>query len=273
MEAIRSPEQYSMLVSGFRKTGYRLSNCFFLPETIRQKTSANTLSCLQMNHGALILDDQGSFYRCYYFLPEADDPDPVFLDKDAVIELPFNDTMNEKQRLQEQKIMLLGFHPGRRSGMMAASPDTITRGRADGQTVVDVALPADQQQILMLLYDSFNPLYAFLPTADELRKSISASEALVIRTEGTVKAVLLSSFQNGIASIRQVAVQEAARGRGFGRSLVEIYHRRYLSLGAKEFRHWVDLDNQAAMNMYHSFGYQPDRRKANEYISLKGDRR
>lgn len=266
MDKVRSLEHYKEILSGAKENGCRLSNCFYLPDAVRRKTAEGTLLFQPIEHGLLLLEDQVDFYRCCYFLSEHEQPGHVTLDKDAVIEFPFNGTMNEKQRLQVQKIESMGFRLGRESGMMCSAPDQLAvfcAGEADN--ICRTAGPEDAAQILALINLYFDPLYAFLPTEEELLGFISEGRALVIRDGDGIAAALISSFEKRIASIRQVAVASAHRGKGLGKAIVQAYHSKYMGEAAS-FQHWVDLNNTPAVNMYLSFGYSFGLRKANEYI-------
>ncbi len=266
MIKIETPEKFKEIISGFRKQGYKLSNCFFLPDTVKEKTTAGSLYFRQLTDGALILDDQGAFFRCYYYLPEEGEPEHICLDKDAVIEFPYNGEMNEKQLRQVGKIESLGFILGRKSGVMTAAPGEIIHG-CGSESMVQYADAQDAMQISELLKENFNPLYAFLPGEEELEEMISALRVFIIRGNERIKAVLVSDFSKGTASIRQVAVAKQEREKGFGKLLLESYHNKYRP-DAVMFQHWVDLDNKPAIHMYQSFGYRFSLRKANEYILL-----
>ena len=81
---------------------------------------------------------------------------------------------------------------------------------------------------------------------------------------------MVSDFDKRNASIKQLTVKKTERRRGFGKALINSYHQQYWS-DLTVFKHWVDLNNAPAINMYQAFGYQFHLRKANEYIMLKGE--
>lgn len=272
MEKIEFAERYKELVADLRKQGYRLSNCFFLPDTIQKKIASGSLFVQQIENGTLILDDQGGFFRCYYFIPEEGEQKHVLLSKDAVVEFPYNGEMNDKQRLQENKILSLGFQLGRRSGLMTAKAEQIVQEdeiRTDSEIIC--AVPEDITGIRSLLDESFNPLYAFLPTEEEMQQLVNNQMVFVNRRDSMICAVLVSSIEKGIASIRQIAVKKAWRGQGLGKALVDRYHQHYIN-DVSGFQHWVDLENTPAISMYHAFGYRFSLRKANEYILVRKEK-
>ena len=56
MDKIRSYEQYREQLARARASGYRSSNCFFLPEAVREKIAAGSLFFLSVENGLLLLD-------------------------------------------------------------------------------------------------------------------------------------------------------------------------------------------------------------------------
>ncbi len=271
MKRIESPEHFRELTTAAKKNGYKLSNCFFLPDAIRRMTQEGTLFYRDIDGGLLLLDDRKMFYRCYYYLSEDGTMKAVFLDKDAVIEFPFNGEMNDKQKLQVSKIEEMGFRLGRQSGMMSASPDDVQIRNANTEQAVDIAVLGDADGILDLLNRYFNPLYSFIPSKEEMESAIEEGRVIVIRDAQQMGAALVSSLEKKTACVNQIAVDSAYRRRGFGGALMQAYHEMY-SGKADAFRHWVDLNNQPAVSMYKGFGYELSLRKANEYImTIKGE--
>ena len=273
MEKIRSEQEYRSAVSLAKARGYRLSNCFFLPADIRKKTAEGTLSFQSLDDGLLLLDQAGTFYRCYYFLPESFVPRPLKLDRDAVIEFPFSGAMNELQLAQVRMISGMGFHLGRESGMMSVSPEAVvffSEGQPEDPRA-GLAEEGDIPQILDLLNRCFDPLYAFLPDEEELQAAVRNGQVLVVREKPRrIAAALYSGRERNTAVIRQIAVEPLRRGNGLAGCLLDGYHRMYRK-EVSLFRHWVDLRNSPAVSMYRKAGYAFTLRKANEYVLRKED--
>ena len=125
MWKIESLAQYNQLIDRAEQQGFALTNCFFLPAAVQKKVEDGTLYGLEVGSGLLLLDDNGGFYRCYYYLSPQGKPDRLTLDKNAVIEFPFNGVMGERQRQQVSLIDRMGFRLGRESGMMSAAPTAL----------------------------------------------------------------------------------------------------------------------------------------------------
>ena len=268
MDRIVSCEQYNHIVDRAADRRCGLTNCYFLPSAIQQKVEDGKLYWQDVPDGLLLLDDNGAFYRCYYYLAEDARPEGVTLDKDAVIEFPFSGEMNDRQRRQVGMIEAMGFRLGRESGMMSASPDAVIAVSGEQASPCVAAQASDAAGITALISACFNPLYAFLPTGEELDAMIDRNAVLVIREGNEVAAALISSFEKRIATVNQVAVDPACRRRGYARMLMQAYHGQYADRAAA-FRHWVDINNVPAVNMYRGLGYGFNLRRANEYILIQ----
>lgn len=218
MDRIRSYEQYKELLARLRAEGCKQSNCFFLPEAARQKAESGCLSLLPARGGAVLLEDGGGFYRCYYFFPDGARPEPLRLDRPAVIELPFRGQTDDAPQEQVRMIGRMGFRLGRESVLMTADAgEIVDRDLPAGLPPAESAEASETEEILRLLNDSFDPLYAFLPSPEELRGAIGEERVLVIRQKDGISAVLNSGLNRQTASIHHVAVAPAARDRAWGR--------------------------------------------------------
>ena len=270
MDKLLSYEQYKAAVSQAKAAGCKLSNCFFLPPAVEALIEKGTLYAQPIENGLLLIDDNGGFYRLYYYLSDEAHYAPLSLDKDAVIEFPFTSQPNAKQQRQIELIGELGFTLGRESALLSAVPDELKR-LPMSDSPVELAKKGDAKRVLELICASFNPLYAFIPEESELEEAIEDSRVFVIRANGEIAAILHSGFEKGIAEIKHVAVCEQQRGKGLGAIIVNAYHEAYMDR-ASGFQQWVDIHNTPAVNLYGRFGYSFSLRKANEYILLrKGD--
>ncbi len=264
MWKIESLAQYNQLIDRAEQQGFSLTNCFFLPAAVQKKVEDGTLYGLEVDSGLLLLDDNGGFYRCYYYLSPKGKPDRLTLDKNAVIEFPFNGEMGERQRQQVSLIDRMGFRLGRESGMMSAAPTALI-GHGQAQERCSGAQSRDAEGIMALLTGCFNPMYAFLPDRKALSDAIDQGRVLVVREGDRVAAALVSGFEKRIATVNQVAVDPDYRRRGYAGALMHTYHSLYVGRAAS-FRHWVDINNVPAVNMYLGLGYTFSLRRANEYI-------
>ena len=264
---IRSFEQYKELTAAAKNKGYSLSNCFFLPGAVKEKILRGVLCIEEIENGLLLLEEEEEFYRCYYYLSPDKAPGRVHLEKACVIEFPFQGELKEKQNAQIEKIYEMGFSLGRESAKMTAE----TGGLASIPISIPVrnAVMYDIPSIKTLLDENFNPLYAFLPDAEQLKKAIIEGRVLAAGEYGRVSAVLVSNLSKRIASIEQLAVSDSMRCQGIGKQMLQAYHEKY-KMEADTFQHWLDIHNTAAVKLYTGFGYQLSPRRANEYIKMKG---
>lgn len=271
MNKIETIEQYREITAAAKQRNYRLTNCFFFPKDTERKIARGNLYVEEITDGFLLIEDEAGFWRCYYyFAPDA--TERVWKpDKDTVVEVPFSNAMNESQLLQVKQLEKLGFCLGRESGMMAvpAEKAVIPELDEDRRSLCRPAEECDAGQIGRMLREAFNPLYSFLPDESGLAEAIGSKRVFVVAEGADVCGALISSFEKNTASINQVVVDPAHRGKGYGDLLLDSYHRYYRS-DAKQFQHWVDLNNVKAVSMYRKHGYEFTIRKANEYINLIG---
>lgn len=269
MDRIVSLEHFNDLVLSAKSNGCKLSNCFFLPTVIERLIGNETLYYQDLANGLLILDDNQNFYRCYYYLSGNDQPERLALNKSAVMEFPFNGVLKDAQIQQIKLIEAMGFRLGRESGLMAASVEQLTDAHLDsgGHGVCRTPEEKDAGSILKMLNEAFNPLYAFLPSEAELTNAIHEKRVIAIYSGERIAAALISSVEKKAATVNQIVVDPDYRRRGLGRRLMSAYHDQYRHK-VVSFRHWVDLNNKAAVNMYLGLGYGISLRKANEYIML-----
>ena len=106
-----------------------------------------------------------------------------------------------------------------------------------------------------------------MPDEAELRTAIGEGCVLVRKERNALTGALLCELTKDVASIHQIAVDPAFRGKGIGKALLGAYHAKLIN-DATSFQHWVDLHNAPAVKMYGSVGYRFNLRKANEYIKL-----
>ena len=274
MNKIESLEQYKALKKMAKDNDYKLSNCYFMPDVLQQKITAGVLYTQEIEKGVLILEDCNMFYRCYYYLSYETPKQDVVLEKDAVIEFPFNSVLNAKQETQISLLESFGFTLGRNSGLMKAEKkNVVNQYFKENDYKYESADPEDAIGILDLLYKTFNPLYAFLPTENELGNLINENKVIVVRDNQSIAGALISNVDKQTASIMQLAVNDKYRRQGIAKKLVQDYHNKYIN-DVDSFQHWVDLENRNAINLYQNFGYEFTLRKANEYILLKeGEKR
>jgi dTDP-4-amino-4,6-dideoxy-D-galactose acyltransferase len=92
-----------------------------------------------------------------------------------------------------------------------------------------------------------------------LRKSLTreiADEVLVVAEAGRVRGLVTTALSGGAGKIGLVAVDEASRGRGLGRQLVEAAKRWFAARGAAFADVVTQQDNVAACRLYETCGFR-----------------
>ena len=237
-------------------------------DEIEKLIELNRWKYVLLDNGLLFLDDNDTFYRCYYYLDTDVKYDVVMFDKDVVIEFPFNVELKDRQIKQIDKLYELGFVLGRQSSQMLLKKEDICN--IDTDVDVEFAGIDDIDRIMELLYDSFNPLYSFLPDKEELANSINLNNIYIVKDFNDIVGVLCCDIDDDKAYIRQVTIDKRYRGKGYALSLINYFLN---DKNVDEYIHWVDIDNDRAISIYRKFGYNFGIKKANEYIWRCDDER
>ena len=266
-QIIASFQEYKELLSMAKQREWRDSNCYFLPAAIKQKIEQRSLIAEILENGLLLLEDNGSFYRCYYYFSRTAKAEELDLDKDAVIELPYYDTLAEPQERQIARIHEMGFRLGRRSGMMLVGADAVRIKQFSAGFRVRTSAPEDQAQIFQLFRQSFNPLFAYLPSENQLADKIKRNLLFEVRESGNIVGALNAELDKQTATIEQIAVDGKYRGKGAASCLLNTYHSQFQSK-VKRFRLWINADNAAVYKMYSELGYVFSGKRANEYTKI-----
>lgn len=244
-----------------------------MPEAVREKLVARHLYQVQLDGGLLFLEeDRGEFYRVYYYLSDSFRGSELTLDKDAVIEFPFTPPLklDTRHRGDPELINRLGFTIGRESAFRAGDAGAVLMeapALPEGYSVIAARLE-QMPEIMTLFRASFNPLYAFLPTEDELAERIESGCVFVVEHDGAVVGALNGHRERNAAICDHVAIIPSCRGNGLSKALLVRHHRLYEGL-VRVYQAWTDKNNRVSMSMYTSLGYShPQRRAAYEYIKL-----
>lgn len=274
---IADMEEYKSLTAGARQAGYVHTNCYLMRDAVRAMVGEGRLYALEPEAGLVLLEaDRGGFYRVYYYLSAGFQGPALALDRDAVIEFPYMPPLEADARRRDEPALIrrLGFVLGRESAFRTADagealtePPLLPEGYA-----VNAARPEQAEDILALFGAYFEPLYAFLPTADELRQRIAEGCVFAAVKDGALIGALDSHREKQAAVCDHVALRPACRGLGVSKALLAAHHRRYQGL-VRTYQAWTDRSNRPAMGMYTSAGYGNtaglEGRAANEYILRK----
>lgn len=267
MILITDYDLYKLKVNEFRKKS-RFSNCYFLPDQIKQKIAQQKLYWEETNDNLLIFEKEDGFYRLYYYLGSPETFKVPNISSPCVVEFTFRNQLLEKQLNEIAVLEHCGFTIGRESGRMTKKNDPIREEKEfkslNGMSIC-FATQEEIPVIMDILQQSFNPLFAFLPTKAELEEIVKKQYIYVLHEGDEVVALVNMDFIKGKAWIRHLAVKESARQKGYAYYLVNAYQEKF-SAEATEFMQWVDLNNTPAVNLYLKMGYQFDGMKATEYV-------
>lgn len=247
-----------------------ITNCFLMSNQIKALVELHKLYILEVDSNFYLFEKEDDFYRVYYFICDVGHIEPLKAELPMVIEFPYKASLADKQLEEISLIERLGFSLARKSARMSmkASDVQICKMPFQDKIYIEYAKADEADFISSFLKDTFNKMFAFLPTNDQVKKLISSENILVCYYEGKPAGIVNMEIVNNIAWIRHIAVVDVYRGIGLGRIMLNSYQSR-LKDKVNEFMHWVDLSNKSAISMYKKAGYEFDGRIADEYVNEK----
>lgn len=267
MLPIESFSQYKYYVQKTKKLPNLITNCYLLPNQIKQMIQANRLFVMEKENMILLLEKEDHFFRIYYYLSLSAKYEKLVFDCPAVIEFVFQHEISENQYKEIAILHTLGFTLGRESARMSVGADYNFPIAKIGCCNVSRAVSSDADNVLCIIKKYFNPLYAYVPNKDQLLKAIQKESIFIIRQNDEIAALLFAETNQKNVEIRHLVVIERYRSYGFAKQLLQEYHAKYKDM-VRLFFHWVDLHNTSALQLYKKFGYSFDGRRANEYVML-----
>ena len=114
----------------------------------------------------------------------------------------------------------------------------------------------DVGAVVSLLESAFNRFADQLPTAYEIEAALADRQILVIKSAGTLAAMLYFETQGLSSTLRYWAVAEPFRLQRLGAALMRRYFDSHASV--RRFILWVASANRNAVAKYEHYGYKAD---------------
>jgi ribosomal protein S18 acetylase RimI-like enzyme len=137
------------------------------------------------------------------------------------------------------------------------------QGPVDPALTLRPAEPDDVTEVMRILEAGFG----WTPPADSVQaRADRAEQSLVAERNGTIVATLRTTRTGSGAAIYGLAVDPPLQGRGIGRELLTRVCRQLRADGAEEVTLEVAVDNDRAIELYRSVGFQ--QRTREDYYQL-----
>lgn len=261
-------DTYNKIINVAKLNGLNKNNFYYIGDTLLSKIRSKKLMYSFVNNSLIIAEDEISFYRIFFYY-NIKEPycNTINLCKPAVIELPYSKLRENRIYTDINFVNTMGFKLGRNSAqMLLSSEDVIINNSKSKDYEVVYADPSNLHEIFYNIKNTFNKLYAYIPTEDELIKKILNNKVYIAKSHaGKILGLLNCCSTKSYAIINHILVNQDARGIGVANSLLNKYHYDYYDR-VKGFIHWVDIDNIPALSMYNKFGYNLSNKRAYEYI-------
>ena len=266
MKKIDDYETCKTLIDSFRRKK-ALTNCFFLPNQLKEMILLGKMYLLEQEDNILLLEKESGFYRTYYFIGKADNVRSIKADYPMVIEFPYNNVMTNEQKRHIVLLEEMGFRLARESARMSMKPSDVKAMNIPLKSIsVDYAKTEENVFIFELLNKTFDKMFAFLPTEEQVISLIAEKKIIGCYCSGKMAGLINMDICKNISWIRHIVVMKEYRGQGIGGILLNRY-QTLLKDCVNGYMLWVDLSNTGAIDMYRKFGYIFDGRMANEYIN------
>lgn len=266
---MRIIEDYNMYREeiGIVKEKEHYTNCYFLKNKVLQLIEHRKLYYEKQGDNVILYEKEEGFYRLYYWISDIESVNEIKNNIPVVIEFPYSKELSQKNKIELELISKLGFELGRESSQMVMKKEEVIwkDELLDDKVRFDYPNIDDFKRIKELLFVSFNTLFAFLPTDEQLKSLINNHNIIVAYFDEEIVGVLNTEQVNNTVWIRHMCIDKKHQGKNFGSSLHNEGCKRWINK-AKEFRCWVDIHNISSVKMYQRQGYYFTDKKANEYV-------
>lgn len=274
MDEIKTPSEFSDLVRTFKKKyGKLVTNCYLMPKEIEQKAQAGKISVYCTEGFLYFLIDELDYYRMYFYLPkdgkiEMEQPDkPVVLDfvqkqgravsGQEVLYRLFEDYGFKEHKTYQRMCLNIQENTGWES-MNQELPPEYHQGYGKESMSEDM---------LELWREELDIYSTPLPDEKNLKQDIEAKNIIIVTDKTGHLCAVNSINQYGEACMQQhLAVKREHRRNGLARLLcckmIEIMKKA----GVKKLYLWVDVKNEAALNLYIKCGYQKEGTDSKQFI-------
>lgn len=260
MKRIDSLSQLSPLLLSQMKGGV-VSNGAFSAASFAREIERGTLFAQTVPGGLLLFRRREDFWRMSFYLQREVNLREANIPAQTVMEIaprPKDAALKETEQLWEKQGFRLLFSRRRM---------TLKRRREEfspqSRCCVRLAEPKEQALIRQMMERNYDRRTACLPTEEELAFDI-ASQSLWLAIDEDSKAAgffrLLT--EKRVREVRQIAVEKEYRGQGIASALLD---RLTLEEG-QQGRVWVAQDNQAAIGLYESIGFEDDGRTSTVWL-------
>lgn len=268
MKRFRTYEEYVEITKKYRKEADH-KNVYFLKNQVRELIDTEKLSYTEKGRNLYIFEKCDGFSRFYYYIFRDEPAERLQYDEPLVVEFVYDAPLSGSQTEAVSYLKRLGFDLGRRSIRMSLQNISDFRYNDErccsGDIEIGLADAADADTIRELLLAHFDPMYAFIPSPDELRQIVEDERIVVARHNGVIAGFEHFEITKKVLKCWHMLVTSPYQGQRIGWSLFSESHR-IAADRASSGQVWLRADNIPAVNMYSSGGYTPDNRRSDEYI-------
>ncbi len=264
MEKVKSYQEFGEKVKEFKKNGKPRSNCYFLPDEVRNMTARETLYLEESEDCLLYFVRETNCYRLYYYLREGGQPVMEKKDMPVFLDFVYREGEEEKEETLVHFWEQRGFQVYKRYRRMECLGENFI-SPADKEEMqkkypLQNLKPGHYEECIALWKRCLDEYSTILPDKEEFDKACEKGQIMgVLLSDGSVGAVNRGIFKGRTAFMQHLSVSPKLRGIGMGRTLsYASIDAMFTDRGAEKVNFWVDEKNVHAIGIYERMGFVND---------------
>lgn len=273
MDEIKTLEEFSGLVKTFKKKcGKSVTNCYLMPKEIAEKAEAGKVGACCTEDFLYFLIDEQDYYRMYFYLPpdgkiEMEQPDKLvvldFVEKQGrAVGQERLYRQFEGSGFQEHKTYQRMYLNIEENSEWEKMNREISSEYAQGYGVESMS-----EDMLGLWREGLDIYSTPLPDEQKLKEDIEAQNIITVTDkEGHLCAVNCMNRYGESCLLQHLAVKREHQRKGIAQFLFCKSIEIMKNSGVRKIFLWVDVKNEAALNLYIKCGYQKEGTDSKQFI-------
>lgn len=255
MKKFNSYQEYIDLSKQVQSKGFKNINCYLMPDEIIDLINKNKLFYLISEDTFEIIIKNDRLYKVSFYASEFNFI-PFENDVPIVVDIPYNNKMNEKMIEFREKLKNQGFYLNSSTSRMSCSDFDGSEILFKEYTIKEIS-SCDIDDVYNIWEENFDKVENLLYSKDEIKSNKNLIFVVKDKKENVLAAMEL--IINGrYGWVQKIAVKKTEQGKGIGGILERFYINRCKMLGIKTLLLYTIDSNLNAQNFHKRFGFKPD---------------
>lgn len=231
------------------------TNNYMLQDEYRRHIQNRHLYSIQDDENVYFLILKNGFYRLYFFINQPEHLFTAVVDKPLVLELIYRGEKHFPTSVAEFW-QQSGFSAHLTRDAYFLKNNALSVPEGNQAVSIQVAKSEEELQFVKKLMDQDLDLYTGDNlTLKEIREFAEKELIYVAYLQDELCGFLQADFKNSVFWLGHIVVDQAYRGKGIAKTLVNHYLCEGIKHECKQFQLWVLQDNEAAVNLYKNVGF------------------